>query len=207
MKTLLCAQGSTEWMLARCGIVTASEVDALVTPLWKLRTGEGVETYLYRKLAEKVMGYAGEDGSSWAMDQGQILEKIALPWYEFAYDVAVQRVGFCVSDDGRIGCSPDGLLGDDCGLEIKCPQPAQHIKYLLQGDIPPQYRAQIHFSMLVTGRPRWRFVSYSRHLPPLVLTIERDEGIQEALRETVRVFTDKFDAAFAKLKDLQALPA
>src|SRR5882757_11245793 len=123
MKTLTCKQGSSEWAAARLGVVTASEIDALVSPTWKIRTGQGVDTYLYRKLAEKVMGYAGDGGGTFAMDQGNIIEKIAIPYYAFTYNVDVKTVGFCLSDDGRIGCSPDGLIGDFSGIEIKSPQP------------------------------------------------------------------------------------
>lgn len=199
MKTLLCQQGSNEWKAARLGVVTASEVDALVTPLWKIRTGEGVETYLYKKLCEKLLGWSDDFTGTWAMDQGSLIETVAVPWYEFAHDVTVKRVGFCVSDDGKIGCSPDGLIGDDCGLEIKSPQPPRHLKYLTEGRLPPEYAAQVHFSMLVTGLPRWKFVSFSRHFDPLVLTIERDEKIQTILRESLVWFFEKFDPKLAKL--------
>jgi hypothetical protein len=200
MKVIDCKQGSTEWSLARLGVVTASEVDSLVTPLWKTRTGEGVETYRYLKLAEKLVGYMPPDVGTFAMAQGNVVETIARPWYAFEYNVNVETPGFCVSDDGRIGCSPDGLVGEDCGLEIKSPQPPQHLKYLVGEVVPPQYLAQVHFSMLVTNRPKWVFVSYSRHFPPLVVNVERDPKIDAALQSALAEFFEKFDAIYAKLK-------
>lgn len=203
MKTLPVKQGSEEWKAARLGVVTASEIDALITPLWKVRTGEGPETYRCMKLCEKLLGYSPEDAGTFAMDQGSLVETLARPWYSFQYNVEVQTVGFCVSDDGKIGCSPDGLIGDDCGLEIKCPQPPRHLKYLMAGEIPPEYRAQVHFSMYVTGRPKWKFLSYSRQFPALVVNVERDPKIDAAIKCALDVFFESFDATYAKLKAMK----
>lgn len=199
MKIINCKQGSSEWFAARLGVVTASEIDALITPLWKTRTGEGVETYRYKKLCEKLLGYSPDAAGSFAMNQGSIIETIARPWYAFTYDTEIATPGFCVSDDGRIGCSPDGLIGDDCGLEIKSPQPPQHLRYLTAGEVPKDYLAQVHFSMLVTGRPRWMFVSFSLQLPPLVIEVKRDEEIQKRLREALDSFFPAFDEIYAKM--------
>lgn len=200
MKIIACKQGTPEWFTARRGVVTASEIDSLVTPLWKARTGDGVETYRFLKLAEKLIGYAPPDVGTHAMVQGQLVESIARPWYEFTYGVKVETPGFCASDDGRIGCSPDGLIGDDCGLELKCPQPPTHLKYLIGGCVPPHYLAQVHFSMLVTGRPRWIFASYSRQFPALVVEVNRDESIQQILKDALHQFFKGFDAIYTKMK-------
>lgn len=203
MKTFSCQQGSTEWSQLRLGCVTASEVDALITPLWKPRTGEGVETYLCKKVCEKMLGWSPDELGGFAIDQGKLIETIAIPWFAFQHDCEPKRVGFCKSDDGRIGCSPDALLGDDNGLEIKSPQPPAHLKYLLKNEVPPEYRAQVHFSMLVTNRPRWTFCSFSRQLPPLVVHVERDEKIQAAIREAVAAFLARFDDTLARVGDLR----
>ena|SRR6478736_4110217 len=200
MKILTCKQGSTEWSLARAGVITASEADSLFTPLFKPKEGEGVKTYLYRKAAERIMGPSVESGGSFAMEQGNILEKLARPWYEFRFGVTVEQVGFCLSDDGKIGCSPDGLIGDLCGLEIKCPTPPTHCRYLLEQRVPPDYMAQVHFSMYVTGRPSWTFVSYSPYLPPLVVTTFRNDAIQEVIRDTLAKFIPQLDEAETKIR-------
>lgn len=203
MKIVDCVQGTTAWSQARCGVVTASEVDALVTPLWKTRTGEGVETYLFKKLAEKSLGYAMDTGSTLDMDLGQMAEKLALPWFNFMYDVEARRVGFCVSDCGRYGCSPDALVGDDSGLEIKFPTAPVHLKYLLANQLPADYAPQVHFSMFVTGRPSWTFLSFSRVFPSLVVRVERDEAIQSAIKQAVDAFYVKFDAKLAQITALK----
>jgi hypothetical protein len=208
MKRFNVTQGTPEWHRLRRGVVTASEVDALITPEWRARTGEGVRTYLCQKLAERLMAPEPADAEdvggapSWAADQGHVLEEMALPWFEFETGLHVERVGFCLSDDGQIGCSPDGLIGEDSGIETKCPQPANQVRYLLAGGVPKQYHAQVHFSMLVTGRPSWWFVSYSRDLPKLAVRVDRDEGIQAKLREVVAAFLDQMDRELPRLLEL-----
>lgn len=196
-------QGTPAWLELRLGIPTASEFDAIISPLWKVRTGEGVKTYLYRKIVEKVCRHLDEDfGGGFAMEQGSILEHEATPWFEFTHDMQIQRVGFCTTDDGRVGCSPDGLIGEDGGIEIKCPLPHTHLKYLMAGTLPPEYAAQVHGSMFVTGRSWWKFVSYSRKFPALVLHVERDEKIIEAMREALDGFLKSFDEQMEHLAKL-----
>ena len=111
MKIHEAAQGTQAWLEARAGIPTASEFDALITPLWKIRTGEGVTSYIARKLAEKWGGplpsFGGSGQISWAMEQGQILETEVIPWYEYETGEQIQRVGFITTDDEKAGCSPD----------------------------------------------------------------------------------------------------
>lgn len=202
MKVLDCKQGSTEWLQARCGLPTASEFDNLITPEGKPRTGLTPETYLLKKAAERVMGYPSHTGGTWAMEQGSLMESRALPWYEFSHDVKIQRVGFVTTDDGRIGCSPDGLIGDDGGIECKCPEAHTHLKYLLGGVVPKDYLAQVHGAMLVTGRKWWVFLSYNPYLPPLIVRVQRDERFIEALQGALNKFVTDLDAAHAKIQTL-----
>lgn len=204
MKTHDCKQSSKEWHALRLGRPTASEFDALVTPEFKVRTGQMPRTYLYEKLCERLLGYSPKaDFTSFDMGQGVILESEARPYYEFTYDVKVATPGFCTTDDGQIGCSPDGLIGEDGGIEIKCPQPAMHLRYLLEGTVPKEYLAQIHGSMLVTGRPWWIFMSYSRQFPALVLRVERDNTIQATLHNALDDFLEEFDTKLARVTALR----
>ena len=200
MKIIRCEQNSVEWMIARAGVVTASEMDALISPLWKIRTGDGVQTYLAQKLAEQwIGGPLPSVQGVFDMEQGKILEDEARPFYTLTTGEEVQPVGFIISDDGRIGCSPDGLIGEDSGVEIKCPKMETHIRYLLAGELPKDYAAQVHFSMFVTGRPKWKFMSYRRNFPPLILTVERDEEIMAAMQSALDKFFESFDLAMEKL--------
>lgn len=150
------------------------------------------------------MGYIPQTGGTWAMQQGTLLESRALPWYEFATGQEVRRVGFCTTDDGRIGCSPDGLVGENGGIECKVPEAHTHVGYLIAGTVPKQYLAQIQGCMLVTGRRHWTFLSYNPYLPPLIVRVERDEAAQSALRTALDKFLTEFDRAKAKMLSLMA---
>jgi hypothetical protein len=206
MKRIDVKQGTLEWLNARAGIVTASEMDNLVTPLWKIKAGDAVDSYLYRKLAEKWRGEALPAFSgSGAMEQGSIKEEEAIPWYEFDHDVVVERVGLITTDDGRIGCSPDGLLPGG-GMEVKCPEVHTHVRYLLGGELPKDYRAQVQGCMLVTGAQWWKFLSYSRGMPQLLLTIERNEEAQQALRQAIDAFNRRLDECYARLVEINGGP-
>jgi hypothetical protein len=196
-------QGSPEWNALRLGIPTASEFDALISPEWKIRVGQGPQTYLYRKICERVLGFASDGGSSFAMGQGSILEHEALPWFEFTHDATVQRVGFCTTDEGTVGCSPDGLIGEEGGIEIKCPQPETHLKFIIDGILPKDHAAQVHGSMFVTGRKWWNFLSYSRQFPPFLIRVDRDEKIQAAIGEALAGFLPKLEAGVAKISAMK----
>lgn len=199
------AQGSEAWLFARAGIPTASEFDNLVSPVkLEIRTGETPKTYLATKVAERWYGPLPQP-PVFAMEQGNILEERARPWYEFTYGKVTEQVGFITSDDGRIGCSPDGWFGGS-GIEIKCPQIVAHTKYLLAGKLPDDYKLQVQGSMLVTGAPVWTFLSYHNSFPKLVLTIERDEKAIAVLREALDQFLEKLDAAYARLCELNGGP-
>lgn len=195
-------QGSGEWLALRLGIPTASEMDALVSPKGEIRTGKGPKTYLYQKVCERVLGFAPQAGS-FAMEQGTILETEARPWYAFTKDVTVETAGFITTDDGRAGCSPDGLVNADGGLEIKCFQPEHSLRCLIENAIPDEYVMQVQMSLFVTGRAWWDFLSYSRQFPAVVIRVTPDEKLQGAIRLALAGFTERFDAAVAKVNALR----
>src|ERR1700678_1668388 len=135
-------QGSPEWHAIRSGKVTASELDRLVSPIGKVRTGDGPKTYLMEKVAECWTGAPLPHVGFWDGDQGQFLEEYARPAFTLESGLDVRTVGFIESDDAKMGCSPDGLIGADCGLEIKCPHIQTHVGYLLGGVLPTDYVLQ-----------------------------------------------------------------
>lgn len=199
MKIIEAPQGSGEWLKARLGIPTASTLDALVSPEGKIRTGQGPETYLYKKLCERLLGYSTENAGSYDMEQGAVLEREARGWYAFERDVEVREVGLCLTDDGRVGASPDGLVGEDGGLEIKCFAPENALRTLLSGEVPKDYVIQIQAQLWVTGRAWVDFVSYSRQWPALVVRVEPELKFQIALSEAVEAFYAKYDSLLARI--------
>lgn len=202
-------QGSVPWLEARCSLVTASEAKQLLTPKLAIRKGEMVQTLLATKLAERWLGPLPAF-SAWATDQGTVLEQSAFDCFAFEHDARVERLGFITTDDGRAGCSPDGWLPDakgfDCGVEIKSLQPVHHIKAVLDGDLPEEFAAQVHFSLWVTGCSHWKFFAYSRRLPHLLITVPREDAIQATIQEAMEAFLAAFDLAWDRLCDKNGGP-
>lgn len=203
-------QHSLEWLQARAGIPTASEFDRLLTPKFEIRKGEMPKSYLAAKVAEAWTGMSTDDSpsfgfSSFAMDQGNILEDEAIPWYELEFAETVERVGFVTTDDKLAGCSPDGLIAEG-GIEIKCPALHTHVGYLLAGELPKDYACQVHGSMYVTGAPWWKFLSYRRRLPPLIMTIFRDDEIQKQIAAALSEFQTQFKAAMERMEQINGGP-
>jgi len=179
-----------------------------LTPKFELRTGEMPKTYVAQKLAEKWFGgpLMSGSGSTFAMDQGSILEQTAIPWYEFEFSTPITRVGLCIRDDLKAGCSPDGLIGELSGIEIKCPEPTNHTKYLLNGTVPPDYLCQVHGSMYVTGRKQWVFMSFRKMFPTLIVPVQWDEEIDKKIAEALDSFHERFAAGWQKLLELNGGP-
>lgn len=199
-----CAQGSDSWLKLRLAKVTASEAGNLLTPQFKIRTGEMPHTYLCRKVAEAYRGQVLPGfGGNWETEQGSINEMDARSWYSFTTDRDVRQVDFVESDCGRYGCSPDGLIGDESGLELKCVQPTNHVKWLLDGTLPDEHAVQVHFSMFTCERPEWTFLSYQKKFPKLLLTIKRDESKCAIIELALKDFFHKFDSAMIKLRNAQ----
>lgn len=194
------SQRTLDWAKLHVGIPTASGFHNLVTPDFKIREGEMPRSYAFLKIAEAWRGQPVIDLSTFAIEQGEILETEAKPFFELETDQKLREVGFITTDDGEAGCSPDGLIGDDNGLEIKCPSAQMHVKYLLDGVLPKDYAAQVHGSMFVTGFPRWTYLSYRRGFPPFILEVKRDEAIIAKIGEAVNRFHEQLEAAKEKMK-------
>lgn len=194
------SQKTLDWMMLHVGIPTASGLHNLVTPEFEIRKGEMPKSYVNLKVAEAWLGRPVIDLSTFSIEQGEIVETEARPFFELETNQKVREVGFITTDDGLAGASPDGLIGEDCGLEIKCPSAQVHVKYLVNGELPKDYAAQVHGSMYVTGYPRWFFLSYRRGFPPLILEVKRDEAIIAKISEAIAQFHKNFSEAKAKLE-------
>jgi len=119
------------------------------------------------------------------------------------YEMEVQKVGFIDSDLTLFGCSPDGIIGDNDGLEVKCPEPTAHVGYLRDGGLPSQYFLQVHGALLTTGRPQWHFLSYHRDFPKLVVVVERDDRLMNRMMESLAEFTTELQEAVELLHGME----
>ena len=173
-------QGSREWLRDRAGVITASGFSAVVTKTGKAAGNERTRKYLAGLAAERILGEpAGGDQTDW-MERGNIMEPRARAWYELEYDVTVQEVGLCLMDDGNVGASVDGLVGDDGLIEIKCLDLSNHI-LALNGLKSGDHFVQIQGQMLVTGRAWCDLVFYNPDFPSVAIRMDRDgEWIDKA---------------------------
>jgi len=184
-------QGSEEWLRARLGIITASQVGKLVTPKTKkIANNDDSRGIVYEKLAERITGRSDDFFHSKYMDIGNNFEPFARDLYSEKL-APVREVGFIVRDFGdfKIGYSPDGLVDEGEGLiEIKCPSRNTHVKGICSGEIPAMYTMQMQTGMLVTGRKWCDYVSYFNGMKLNVIRMHADEELHALIVEAVKVF-------------------
>lgn len=181
-----CEQGTPEWYEARLGIPTASEFKTVVGI--KKDAREKVTRDLYmRKLAGEILTGEPQDSySNQYMERGKALEDEARNLYAFMTDAEINRVGFIRNGDK--GASPDSLVGDKGGLEIKVALPHIQIERLLKGELPPEHRAQVQGNIWIAEREWWDFASYCPKLPLFTIRVYRDDGYIANLAGAVSEF-------------------
>ena len=193
-------QGTTEWFRVRSGIPTASAMDKIITPGGE--RSKSAEKYLYHLLAERILGRPldQDKGSFWTI-RGSEMEAEALAYYRFQRDCATQPVGFITTADGRVGASPDQLIGEDGCLEIKCPSPEIHMMYLMQaGGAYTAYKVQCQTQLFVSQRAWADVGSYFPGLPEAIIRIERDERYIAKIAAACEAFCDELDSKWAECK-------
>lgn len=174
---------------------TASCFDKILTPK-TLKPSASSFGYKCEKLAE----WLGPDGtSSQVMERGTNKEPQARNWYAWEYNVDVREVGFITNDAGTAGCSPDGLIGDDGGLEAKAPLAKTHAGYVLRPSaLVDAYRLQVQGALWVCERKWWDIISWHPSMPKVVQRVERDEPLIEKLAVAVEAFAVELDAALVQ---------
>ena len=197
-------QNTPEWKDLRRGKFTASIAGKLLTP-----TGRQSVSYkeeMGRIIAESMGLQEPEDMDlqTYWMARGTELEAEARRWFTVETEQVVEQVAFI--EDGLVGASPDGLIrmrrdADDklidqptqmIGLELKVPKPSTHIKWLLDGDLPKEHKAQCHFTMVLLDAPYQYFMSYSPDLEPLIIKVKRDDytaSMQAAIGNYIAEFS------------------
>lgn len=192
-----CEQGSPEWFEARRGIPTAS----MFATVMAKGQGKTRAKYLYQLAGEILTGEPMDTFSNAHMEHGHEVEGQARAAYELLNDVEVQEVGFI--REGRAGCSPDGLVGDHGGLELKRKLPHILIDIHKRGEMPTEYRAQVQGSMWITGRDWWDFGAYYPGLPLFTKRIRRDEKYIANLAIEVQDFLGDLDEAVNFMRALE----
>lgn len=202
-------QGSDAWHQLRLGKVTASRVADVVA---RTKSGPSASraNYMAELIAERLTGQAAEKFTSAAMDWGTEKEADARAAYQFRTDAEVVEVGFVlhptITDSGA---SPDGMVGDDGLVEIKCPNTATHLETLLGQSVPAKYVTQMQWQMACTGRPWCDFVSYDPRLPEsmclFVKRVFRDDVRIKELETDVAGFLLEMAVKLSQLNSLYGL--
>lgn len=202
-------QRSDEWFAARVGRVTASRVKDVLA---KTKTGYSTSraNYMAQLICERLTGQTAPSFVNAAMQWGTDIEPQARAAYSLHAGVDVVEVGFVEHPTiAMAGASPDGLVGAEGLIEVKCPNTATHLDTLLSGEPSPDYYAQMQFQMACTGRAWCDFVSFDprvpEHLRLFVGRVRRDDAwLQEAEAE-IRKFLGELDAKIARLNELRPL--
>lgn len=195
------AQGTPEWLNARLGIPTSSNFDKLVTT--KGEPSKQRQKYMYQLAAERITGIKEDTYINGVMQRGIELEAEARSMYEFITNNEVKTVGVCYPDEKKLyGCSPDGLVGKDGLIEIKCPTSAVHVGYLLGGVLPLDYFQQLQGQLLVTGRKWVDFFSYYPGLKPLLVKVKPNATFLSHLGLELEVFCQQLDEITEQIRSV-----
>lgn len=184
-------QGSLDWYAEKLGMFSGSDFHIM------LGESKTKEAFMYKKLGERLFGdYDMEETQSQAMERGSLLEPEARRLYCAANEVDVLTCGVVKPDEGSefrdyALCSPDGLVGDDGIIEIKCPLARNYLQWVEKDFyIKPQYKTQVQFNLFITERNWCDFIYYHPRAGMKILRIERNEeyidNIVTALREGVK---------------------
>ena len=196
-------QGTEEWFTIRIGKVTASRVADVIA---KTKTGYSAsrDNYMAQLVCERLTGQKGESFTNAAMQHGTETEPLARAAYEALQDVLVDEVGFVPHPTIEMaGASPDGMVGEDGLIEIKCPNTATHIDTLLSESVPSKYFTQMQFQLSCTGRKYCDFVSFDNRLPSelqlFVKRVPRDEVFIRLIEAEIVQFLAELDDKINKL--------
>lgn len=182
-------QGSDEWLAARRGLLTASEMRLIITPTLKVAKNEKASAHLYELLAQRITGYVEPRYVSDDMLRGQVDEIEARALYAKHY-APVREMGFITNDEWgfTLGYSPDGLVGDDGLIECKSRRQKFQAETIIAGEMPDEYMIQVQTGLLVTGRRWCDFISYCGGMPMVTIRVPADDAIQDAIIEAATDF-------------------
>jgi putative phage-type endonuclease len=199
-------QRTPEWFAKRLGKVTASRIADLMA---KTKTGPGASraNYLAQLVTERLTGTPTESYKSPAMDWGIEQEAAARAAYSARTGVLVDEVDFVDHPTMQAGASPDGLVGEDGLIEIKCPNTSTMLEYLEDRTIPQKYRLQMQWQLAVTGRDWCDFVAFDPRLPEhlqlLVIREPRNTDLVVEITHEVNRFLAEVERKVAFLKELR----
>ncbi|NML93768.1 YqaJ-like viral recombinase [Novosphingobium sp. TW-4] len=182
-------QGSDEWLQARCGLLTASEMKLIITPTGKVANNDKTRAHAYELAFQRLTGFVEPQYVSDAMLRGQEDEIYARAAYSEHYADVVET-GFITNDKWgfTIGYSPDGLVGDDGLIECKSRAGKYQVQTIATDDVPEEYVLQLQTALLVSEREWIDFISYSGGQPVYVKRVHADPELQAAIIAAATAF-------------------
>ncbi len=195
-------QGSAEWLALRLGKVTASRMKDVLSKGRGTAQSKTAETYMMEVLGERLTGESKPFFENDAMQWGTATEPQARAMYELMSGNAVNEVAF-VEHNEYIGISPDGLIGDDGLLEIKCPATITQVRRSLTDNYSKDYYTQIQCQLWVTEREWCDFLSFDPRLDIaasyLLQRVERDDVFIAVMEEETYLFVETMNEFYNKL--------
>jgi predicted phage-related endonuclease len=173
-----------------------------MSKLFMGKTTQGYSDAIYKIAMERLTGKISEGYSNAAMQRGIELEPMAREAYEVEKLTLVEQCGF-IEVDEWLGCSPDGLVGDEGMIQIKCPAYNTHIGYIVNDEVPKDYYIQMQTELYVSGR-RWNdFVSFHPDLPMYVKRVLPDEAMIKKIEEELNLAKQKVEQIIKKIRTWQ----
>lgn len=201
-------QGTAGWLADRAGHLTAS---CFADIMAKTKSGYAASrgNLLARLVAERMTGVPETSFTSTAMQWGTEQEPIARAEYEMLSDDLVQETGFVKHPSIEwSGASPDGMIGSDGLIEIKCPNTQTHIDYILTRTVPKKYLLQMQWQMECTERAWCDFCSFDPRMPKshamFVIRVHRDEVLLVEMRQAATAFLEEVESTIHKLREMSS---
>jgi exodeoxyribonuclease (lambda-induced) len=188
-------QGTEEWFKIRLGKLTGSNAQAIAS------NGKGLETLVFEKVAEIMTGKMKAQYTNEDIQRGNELEYMARNSYELETGNLVKKVGFCELDE-MSGCSPDGLIGDDGIMEIKCKSDATFARFLYEQKVESAHNWQMQFNLFVTEREYCDYVVFNENFPKttVIIKVPRNESEIAKLKAGLMMGKAQIKSILEKIK-------
>ena len=185
-------QGTDDWLNARRGLMTSSELSLILTPTLRQANNEKTRAHAYELAAQRLSGYTEPSYVGDNMLRGWADEIKARDRYSAEIAPVVEVGGMC-RDFGsfKLWASPDGLIGDDEGLEVKSRIQKHHLATVTSNEVPQEHMLQVQANLLVSGRSVWNYVSYCGGWPMWIIRVAPDPVVQQAIKDACGAFEEK----------------
>lgn len=182
-------QGSDEWLEARRGLITASELNLILTPTLKIANNDNTRAHAYELAAQRITGYTEPKYIGDNALRGWRDEITARELYSERFSTALEIGGMC-RDFGsfRLWASPDGLVGEEGGIEVKSRIQKHQLATIIDGEVPKEHILQVQANLMVSGREWWDYVSFCGGMPLWVIRVLPDTEVQETIATACESF-------------------